>query len=268
MFQSRERRAPRRSCRFRSTSILRSAPRLRNQSRRRRRRSLASAGTRAALFERGHDRGLVCEGVVSDLSWLKRRRRPAVTPRILRDSPPSLIWKPWATLFSGSSHWRIVQERTSSPSIVHRKPDQTGREGGARDDSGASSGARRMASTLYPGDGCGAVSECATTTLKTCLTTVTARAPSCKMQQRPCWCVVAGAAGAPSTSTTCCDAQVTPKSAPSVPPMAEPAARPTKTTCNSNRAATVIATEARPMVRCALTVRDIVAHCSALPLAS
>ena len=74
--------------------------------------------------------------------------------------------------------------------------------------------------------------------------------------------------GAPSTSTTCCDAQVTPKSAPSVPPMAEPAARPTKTTCNSNRAATVIATEARPMVRCALTVRDIVAHYSALPLAS
>ena len=101
MLLSRERRAPRRSCRFRSTSIWRSAPRLRNQSRRRRRRSLASAETRAAQFERGHDRGLVCEGVVSDLSWLKRRRRPAITPRISRDSPPSLI----CTALGGVVQW-------------------------------------------------------------------------------------------------------------------------------------------------------------------
>ena len=91
MLLSRERRAPRRSCRFRSTSIWRSAPRLRNESRRQRRRSLASAETRAALFERGHDRGLVRGGVVSDLSWLRRRRRSAITPRISRDSPPTLI---------------------------------------------------------------------------------------------------------------------------------------------------------------------------------
>jgi hypothetical protein len=50
--------------------------------------------------------------------------------------------------------------------------------------------------------------------------------------------------------------------------MAEPAARPTNTTCNSNRAAAVIATDARPMILCALTVRDIGAYCSALQLAS
>ena len=121
---------PRRSSGFRLTPIWRFAPRLRNQSTRRRRGFLVSTETRGALFERSHYRGLICETVVSDLSWLKRHRRPAIIPRISRDSP-SFDAHARAVLLSGSS----PPANRSGTSVIaeHHQPEtRSDREGRRR----------------------------------------------------------------------------------------------------------------------------------------
>jgi hypothetical protein len=68
---------------------------------------------------------------VSDLWWLKRRRRPAIPSRISRDVRQPCFAGLGRDCSVVRAHRRIVQERTSSPSIVHRKP-RSDREGRRR----------------------------------------------------------------------------------------------------------------------------------------